>query len=63
MNKYWETKVMRDGDELYLPIPDDLLANIGIVEGDYFSIEKGNNETYLLVNVTPPTTVEKKIKR
>lgn len=48
MIEKWQVKVLKDGNDLFLPIPDEVLRILGVAEGDSLLFEKRDDGTYVL---------------
>ena len=48
MTKKWEVKVIKDGEDFLLPLPDEVLKILGLAEGDFLNFEKKDDGTYQL---------------
>ncbi len=45
---HWTVTVLADGDELVLPLPDDMLAAVGWKTGDVLQWIKRDDESWML---------------
>ena len=49
----WTVTVDRDGDDLILPLPEDMLQAVGWGPGDTLEWEEGKDGTWILRKKTP----------
>lgn len=48
MIEKWQVKVLKDGKDLFLPLPDEALELLGVAEVDSLLFEKRDDGTYVL---------------
>ena len=51
--KTWTVTVEQDGDDLILPLPEDMLQAVGWGPGDTLEWEEGKDGTWILRKKTP----------
>ena len=49
----WTVTVDQDGDDLILPLPEDMLASVGWGPGDVLKWEEGKDGTWILRKKMP----------
>ena len=54
----WTVTVLADGDELVLPLPDDMLEQVGWKTGDVLQWVKRDDESWMLKKKEPSESAD-----